>query len=245
MNPEVPILVLSCPEREDVVPGYLRSRELYWPRPPGPVEILSDDTSRGWNARLQRRLASWNTEFLILQLDDFYYGRPVDGQAISRAIEAMANDRSIGIVQLVGGVYPEIEYPLSGFRRYDKKDRLYKRTQLTPTLVRTSLFVPMLARVVQRLSKEDDRGWIGAYNYELVAGSESVAFEALGTTEPPDRWPIFTVNVLQQDRYTSQGIALLRHLGLPVDTARRGIFDPEGPQPYVEAWRASRENHCP
>ena len=245
MNPEVPTFVLSCPERDDVIPGYLRSRELYWPDAPGPAVILSDDTANGWNARLLRRLASWNGEFLIIQLDDLYYGRPVDGQAVCRVIQAMSNDPSIGLVQLVGGVYPEITYPLPGFGRYDKKDRLYKRTQLTPTLARTRLFVPMLERVVGRLRKTDDRGWIGAYNYELTAGTESVAFEALGTTEPPDRWPIYTVNVLQQDKYTLQGIELSTRLGFPIDTARRGIFDPEGPQPYVEAWRASRSGHSP
>jgi hypothetical protein len=235
------VLALSAPQREDVQDMYRYFHNYYWPDCNWELEFLDGPTDPGWTRRLLIWLRKHREDpYLMINLDDYVYSKLVDEYWVNVAFNALKDFPNIGCIQLYKVKEPEyISGQLPCFGQFSKDGALEKRSQVLPSLYRRDFLIAMCENVLTRITPEQDRAWVGAYNFELYGGAPSCTLDVLTPLAGHDNAPIQIVNAIEQGKWTEAGVQLARREGYPIAPAARGIHH-AGDNPYMDAWNRAR-----
>lgn len=168
------LLVVSCPRRKPIQDVWRAYQRENWPDCPLPIDMLSPENDVGWNANLLAYLKTVDEDFVLLMLDDHFpaESQPKEFTSNIRSLMGLMIERpDIGMVKVQAGNAhpPEIVFPAwPRLREYDREHHPFKRTNLVPTLFRTTLLKRLVKAVLAVITPELDKGRDGALHFEVT-----------------------------------------------------------------------------
>lgn len=168
------LLVVSCPHRKPIQEVWRAYQRENWPDCPLPIDMLSPEKDIGWNANLLAYLDTIDEDFLLLMLDDHFpaESEPEEFTASIRSLVCLMSERpDIGMtkVQAQNAHPPEVVFSAwPRLREYDRDHHPFKRTNLVPTLFRTTFLKRLVKAVLAVITPELDKGRDGALHFEVI-----------------------------------------------------------------------------
>jgi hypothetical protein len=238
-NMKIEIILLSAPDREDVIELFRASMRRYWSGCVWPIWVLEEPTESGWCARLDLAIKAMDAEIVILNLDDFALAREVDNKTVENAID-LGFSRGADLLHLShNSLVTNEEWPrLFGWNLHRVEEPCYGRLHPSFLACEKNKLERVLARVLARMKPGQDAAWNGAYNFELYGGAESIDLLAIGPRR--DRAPVLHLNAILQERWSEAGAKLIAQLGIPIEVERRGIYRPDAGQDHLlDRWKVN------
>lgn len=227
------IALLSTDGRDDIVEGFVKFAERFWPDRPWPIESIVGDPEGRYSQRLLSYLKSIPDEVLMMAIDDFWPYPSVDQNAINRAYEYIMNHRSVGAIHLLPCTSTEEDCPeLPGFRFIGVQDS--DRSSEGAFLTRRQYMLEITEKIGPRLTAEQDAGIIGMTYWELNAHLIGSHWDVL-CPEPNN--PVFSrINAVGEAQWHEETIELATRLGIDLDLTKRPLWD--GTFPHWDIWNA-------
>lgn len=243
---EVPLILQSSEGREDIITAWKAVTARFWPDLPFGVHVLREGAAAGWSRRLKAFLESLSAPVVFNWLDDQFTKRKAVTSLVCAPLEHLIANDDIGAIYLYTGrqTMGKKEPGLEGFGRYDHVQPYYWWTQNGPLLWKREVMIATCDWVIHHFSEEADRGWTGAYNWELNAGRALIE-QGLHVCGPytEEYAPVEHRNGVVQNKWARGSIPLLREAGFDIDFGERGIYTPDSDDDvYVEKWRRTKRN---
>jgi len=233
------LVLWSAPDREDIVSGYYKFQSKVWPHCPYEIVPMTGDTNRGWTKRLLEFLKGIPDEVIMFNGDDFYpvcYSGGMVNEDFARIEEIVRTDPSVGSAILdynenIGAEYKDFpRFKIFG------KGRVIDHSCLAPIIAKKKFMVDVSEYVLTKITKAQDVGWAGMYNWELYGCQKAVEWNVLGTEQPVH----YRLNAVRQNKWMPDTPGVCTRLGIDIDFATRGFYT--GINPGVDTWeKASKK----
>ncbi len=225
------IALLSTDGRDDIVDGFVKFAERFWPDRPWPIESIVGHAEGRYSQRIISYLRSIPDEVLMMCIDDFWPYPSVDQNAIDRALEYILSHPSVGAIHLLpctstGGDCAA----LPGFRniRVEDSDRSSEGAFLT----RRQYMLEISQVMRNRLSEQEDAGIVGMTHWECNAHLAGRHWDVLC---PYSSNRVFSrINAVAEAQWRQETIDLVKELGIDLDMTKRPLHD--GKYPHWEIW---------
>jgi len=226
----VRISLLSTDGRDDIVEGFIKFAERFWPDRRWPIDVIAGDPEGSYSKRITSYLKSIPDEVLMMAIDDFW-PLGVDQKAIDRAYEHILNNKSVGAIHLLPCVSTGADCPeLPGFRHIDIRDS--DRSSEGAFLTRRQYMLEITENIGSRLTEEQDAGIIGMTYWELNANQIGSHWDVLC---PYATVHVFSrINAAAEAQWREETVALVAKMGIDLDMTRRPLWD--GKFPHWDAW---------
>lgn len=161
------VIVNSCDKYEDTWYPFFRLMKTHWPECDNYDIILNTETKQyscdfmklrticggtkpTWSERLRKILENIETEFVLFFLDDFFLMSPVNTDSLSKAVELIKSDDSIGYIGLKYNKThkfrdPDMPLPTEAFFNRDLTDTV-NRINCNSALWRKSWLLSLLRK---------------------------------------------------------------------------------------------------
>jgi len=218
----VRIALLSTDGRDDIVEGYIKFAERFWPDRPWPIEVIAGDPEGSYSQRISSYLKSIPDEVLMMAIDDFWPYQSVDQKAIDRAYNYIVNRKSVGAIHLLHCTSTEPSCPdLPGFKFIGVQDA--DRSSNGAFLTRRQYMLEITEKIGPTLSEVQDAGIIGMTYWERHANEVGAKWEVL-CPEPNN--PVFQrINAACEAQWRHDTIPLVAKFGIDLDMTKRPLWD--------------------
>ncbi len=229
------IALLSTDGREDIVEGYIKFAERFWPDRPWPIESIVGDPEGSYSKRITSYLNSIPDEILMLAIDDFWPYPSIDQEAIDRAYEYILKNKSVGAIQLLACTSTEPNCPgLPGFRYIGVRDA--DRSSNGAYLVRKKYLMEITEKIGPTLNAVQDSGIVGMSYWEErahIAGERWIVL-----CPEPTNHVFQRINAACEAQWRHDTPALVERLGIDLDMTKRPMWN--GTYPHGDILAASR-----
>jgi len=225
------IALLSTDGRDDIVEGFVKFAERFWPDRPWPIEVIKGDPEGSYSKRILSYLKSIPDEVLMIAMDDFWPYPSVNQAEIDRAYHHILNGQSIGAIHLLPCNSTQASCPdLPGFKFIGVRDA--DRSSNGASLTRRQYMLEITEQIGCRLDEEQDAGIIGMTYWELHANHIGSHWNVL-CPEPTNR--VFSrINAAAEAQWREETIALVAKMGIDLDMTKRPLWD--GKFPHWDRW---------
>ena len=240
------IVALSAVGRQDVRDLWHACFKKFWQDCSWPIVVAERGEKDGYCRWLHTIAKTIGSEYILMTLDDHCINRPV-GELRLQQIYEYCKSNAIDVAHLYLPHYkPTLPCSFSGFGEYDLEDPLYKRTLLDPAIWKVPTLLAYLEKIIPRMREEQDCGWVGAYNFELLSSHESRGSKIIGRTDlhlPGDTanasW-FSIMDAVRQGQWFGPAISELALSGVVCDTGSRPFYS-VGSDPYMASWRKAKD----
>lgn len=229
------IALLSTDDREDIVEGFVKFAERFWPDRPWPIEAIVGDPEGSYCKRIISYLKSIPDDVLMMCIDDFWPYPSVDQKAIYRALDYIYEHKSVGAIHLLPCKSTAASCrDLPGFKFIGVQDS--DRSSEGAFLTRRKYMLEITEKIASTLNAAQDAGIVGMTNWELQAGQVGAHWDVLC---PESNNPVFSrINAAAEAQWREATIELVTSLGIDLDMTKRPLWD--GKAPHWEMWNAAR-----
>lgn len=229
------IALLSTDGRDDIVEGFVKFSERFWPDRPWPIDVIHGDPEGSYSKRITSYLNSIPEEVLMMAIDDFWPYPSVDQKAIDRAYDYILKHESVGAIHLLPCTSSAASCPdLQGFRFINVHDA--DRSSEGAFLTRKKYMLEITEKIGSGLNAVQDSGIVGMTYWELGANLAGAHWDVLC---PEPTVPVFQrINAAAEAQWREETIELVARLGIDLDMTKRPLWD--GKAPHWEIWNASR-----
>ena len=242
---DIPLLLQSCEGRGDIIVAWKAVTGMFWPDLPFDVHILDGNTMvAGWSRRLKRKLESLKSPVVVNWLDDQFMFRSADTELVRAPLKHLIETKDIAAIYLYTGQPTHgPELGLEGHGRYQHRQPYYHWTQNGPLLWKRKALILTCDWIINNFVEEADKGWTGAYNWELNAGHALVE-NGLHVCGPctEDYAPVEHRNGITQNLWTLRGLKLAQNAGVEPDLTKRGMYKARsGLDGFLDRWRKTKK----
>ncbi len=223
------IALLSTDGRDDIVEGYIKFAERFWPDRPWPIEAIVGDPEGSYSQRITSYLKSIPDDVLMLAIDDFWPYPHVDQSAIDRAYEYILKNRSVGAIQLL-----PCTKDLPGFRYIGVRDA--DRSSNGAYLVRKKYLLEITGKIGPTLNAVQDSGIVGMSYWEERAHLAGENWIVL--CPEPTNVVFQRINAACEAQWRHDTPGLVAQLGIDLDMTKRPLWN--GTYPHGDILAASR-----
>lgn len=229
------IALLSTDGRDDIVEGFVKFAERFWPDRPWPIETITGDPEGSYSQRITSYLKSIDDEVLMMAIDDFWPYPSVDQKAIDSAYQYILKNKSVGAIHLLPCTSRDRSCPdLPGFKYISVKDA--DRSSNGAYLTRKQYVLEITEKIGSGLNQIQDAGIVGMTYWELGANKVGAHWDVL-CPEPTN--PVFQrINAAAEAQWRQDTLDLVARLGIDLDMTKRPLWD--GKAPHWDIWNASR-----
>lgn len=229
------IALLSCDGREDIVAGFMKFAEKFWPTRTWPIESIVGDPEGSYCTRLLSYFRPLQEEIIMMAIDDHWPYPVVDNDTILRAYAYMLAHPHIGAIHLLpctstGNDCPDLE----GFRYITIQDS--DRGCNGAYLVSRKYIIEMAELLTKELTPAQDEGIVGMTNWELSVNRLGAHWTILCPS--PDRRVFGRINACGEAEWKKSTIDLAKETGIDFDFSKRPLYD--GKNPHWHKWNAAR-----
>lgn len=229
------IALLSTDGRDDIVEGFVKFAERFWPDRPWPIETIVGDPEGSYSKRITSYLKSIPDEVLMMAMDDFWPYPSVDQKAIDRAYDYILKTPSVGTIHLLPCTSTAASCAdLPGFRYMEVRDS--DRSSEGAFLTRREYMLEITEKIGATLNAAQDAGIVGMTNWELGANEVGAHWDVLCPEPTVSVFP--RINAAAEAQWRQDTLDLVSRLGIDVDMTRRPLWD--GKAPHWEIWNATR-----
>ena len=229
------IALLSTDGREDIVEGFVKFSERFWPDRPWPIEAIVGHPEGSYSQRIISYLKSIPEEVLMLAIDDHWPYPAVDQKAIDRAYDYILSKKSVGAIHLLNctSTSPSCA-ELPGFKFIGIHDS--DRGCEGAFLARKEYMLEVTEKIGSGLNQAQDAGIVGMTNWELGASRVGAAWDILC---PEPTISVFQrLNAVAEAQWRDTTIELVQKLGIGLNLSKRKLWD--GKAPHWDMWNAAR-----
>jgi hypothetical protein len=231
----VRIALLSTDGRDDIVEGYIKFAERFWPDRPWPIESIVGDPEGSYSQRIISYLRSIPDEVLMMCIDDFWPWPSVNQLAIDQAYGHILRHKQVGAIHLLPCTSTEPSCPdLPGFRYIGVQDA--DRSSNGAYLVRKKYLLDITTKIGPTLNAVQDSGIVGMSYWEErahLAGSNWIVLCPESTNHVFQR-----INAVCEAQWRADTPELVARLGIDLDMTKRPMWD--GKYPHGDILAASR-----
>lgn len=229
------IALLSTDGRDDIVDGFVKFAERFWPDRPWPIEAIVGDPEGSYCQRITSYLNSIPDDVLMMCIDDFWPYPSVDQTAIDRAYQYILSNKTVGAIHLLSckstaGSCPD----LPGFKYIGIHDS--DRSSEGAFLTRRDYMLEITEKIGSRLNTAQDAGIVGMTNWELSAARAGAHWQVL--CPEPTNAVFRRINAAAEAQWRDETLTLVKHLGIDLDMTKRPLWD--GKAPHWDMWNAAR-----
>lgn len=217
----VAVFICSSDNRRDVLDSILPSILKFWPQCPYPIYVGLNSEARPlpvgtpvlappseWHLECAQQLRQVEAEHLILMLDDFLIGAPVDQHRLTHLTqEALALD--LGYLRLVP-LGRSLPARLTGWRPPEIKPGIEQIRARRPFYSGLQVAVWKKQYLASLLQKPQS---IWEFEHQYIPGSVHCAIK--------ERPPIVYRHLVERGRWLPDARSLLRRAGLPAELGTR------------------------
>jgi hypothetical protein len=231
----VRIALLSTDGRDDIVDGFVKFAERFWPDRPWPIEVIIGDPEGSYCQRIIGYLKSIPDEVLMMAMDDFWPYPAVDQKAIDDAYDYIQNRKSVGAIHLLPckSTMPSCA-ELPGFKFIGAHDA--DRSSEGAFLTRREYMLEITEKIGARLNTAQDAGIVGMTNWELQASRVGSNWDVL--CPEPTNAVFQRINAAAEAQWRESTIELVKQLRMDLDMTQRPLWD--GRAPHCDMWNATR-----
>lgn len=215
------IALLSTDGRSDIVDGFVKFAERFWPDRPWPIEAIVGDPEGSYCQRLISYLKSIPDEVLMMAIDDFW-PTFVDQKAIDRAYDYILKTPSVGAIHLLpcnstGNHCPK----LPGFKHIGVHDA--DRSSEGAFLTRREYMLEVTENIRPRLDPVRDAGIIGMTYWEHGANQAGAKWDVL--CPEPTNCVFSRINAVCEAQWRHDTPELVARFGIDLDMTKRPLWD--------------------
>ncbi len=220
------IALLSTDGRDDIVEGFVKFAERFWPDRPWPIEVIVGDPEGSYSQRITSYLKSIPDEVLMMAIDDFWPYPSVDQKAIDRAYDYILRNNSIGAIHLLPCESRDPSWPdLPGFKSIGIGDS--DRSSEGAFLTRRQYMLEITEKIGATLDAVRDAGIVGMTYWERWANRVGSNWTVL-CPEPTN--PVFSrINAACEAQWRHDTPPLVERLGIDLDMSKRQLWDGKYP----------------
>ncbi len=220
------IALLSTDGRDDIVEGFVKFAERFWPDRPWPIEVIKGDPEGSYCQRITSYLQSIPDEVLMMAIDDFWPYPAVDQAAIDRAYDYILKTKSVGAIHLLPCTSTEPSCPgLPGFKFIGVQDS--DRSSEGAFLTRKQYILEITEKISRTMDEVRDAGIVGMSLWELNANQAGAGWTVL-CPEPEN--PVFRrINAACEAQWRHDTPLLVERLGIGLDMSKRPLWDGKYP----------------
>lgn len=220
------IALLSTDGRDDIVEGFVKFAERFWPDRPWPIEVITGDPEGSYSQRITSYLKSIPDEVLMMAIDDFWPYPSVDQKAIDRAYDYILRNKSVGAIHLLPCTSSAASCPeLPGFKFIGIGDS--DRSSEGAFLTRRQYMLEITEKIGATLDAVRDAGIVGMTYWERGANQAGSSWTVL-CPEPTN--PVFSrINAACEAQWRHDTPLLVEQLRIDLDMSKRQLWDGKYP----------------
>lgn len=213
----VRIVVVTCDQYRDALPGLHGTLAHFWPDCPYPITVVSDSSGspNSWCGTVSKICDQFSDDLILLLMEDFWLTHPVEPALIQRAI-GLFQFENVGAVRL----FP---CPGAGETTGDEFFGLVERWEAYRISCQATIWRPEFLREICRAGEGSAAGFeIDGSNYAAEYLKPDVMAFRIGLYP----WPIqYICSAITRGRWERSAQQLCEKLGIAVDWSQRAFCD--------------------